>query len=581
MERQNRTQVACRFSTCAAVMALLLCSGCMVGPDYHRPGPGIDLNYSYNHTPELQGQTADISQWWIHFYDPVLHQLICETSAANLTIREAGQRIIESRARRDIAEGNLFPQSQTLDGGYSKSKISSNDANFFTAPGVFDANVRPANWQAGLNASWELDFWGRYRRAVEAADAGLEASMAAYDETRILLMAEVGRTYVELRTMESRLDIAQQAFDVQQATLEIARQKQEAGIGSAVDTSQAEVNLRQTEATLPQLEIARRQASHRLCTLQGKRPADVSKQFGWLGCVPRAESNLTFRIPADLLRQRPDVRRAERNLAMQSAKIGMAEADFYPRITLIGNIGYSADNLGRLFEPGSQVGLVASGFSWNILNYGRISNSVRAEQAVFEQLCLAYKSAVLNAAREAEDALVAYHFGFQQTQSLEQSAQASIVAVEKSLDLYRAGSIDFGRIYILQSETLRQRDNLAVAQRGIALSLIDLFKSMGGGWKVSPPGGNQSVMLRPPVTPEPSVTPGPPAIPGHLVPPEPSAVSEQSVIPGYPVPPESSAVPKPSVIPGYPVPPEPSGIPEQSVPPEPSGLIEPPGQTQN
>jgi NodT family efflux transporter outer membrane factor (OMF) lipoprotein len=380
-----------------------------------------------------------------------------------------------------------------MDGAYSKSKISSNDANFFNAPGFFDNNVRPENWQVGLNASWELDFWGRYRRALEAADASLEASIAARDETRVLLLTEVGRAYVELRTLETRLDIAKQSLEIQRSTLEIATQKQAAGLGTSIDTAQAEVNMRQTEATLPQLEIARRQASHRLCTLQGKRPVDLAQQVGWLGVVPRADSSLSLSIPADILRQRPDVRRAERSLAAQSAKIGIAEADFYPRITLTGSIGYSAENLGRLFSPGSQTALIAPGFSWNILNYGRISSNVRAEQAVFDQLCLAYKSTVLNAAREAEDALVAYRYGFDQARSLELAANASIVSVENSRELYRVGSIDFGRVYVLQAESLRQRDNLANAQSNIALSLIDLFKSLGGGWQVSPSVCIQSV----------------------------------------------------------------------------------------
>lgn len=478
-----RQVLPCRFPACVWIASVVLLSGCMVGPDYVRPGVMLHPNYSLEHHPELQGQLANVQEWWTHFNDPVLHQLICETSAANLTLREAAQRIIESRARRDVAIGALFPQSQTVDGTYSKSKISSNDANFFTVPGFFETNVRPQNWQIGLGASWELDFWGRYRRAVEAADASLEASIAAYDETRVLLLAEVGRAYVELRTLETRAQLARQTLGVQQETLAIARQKRDAGLGTDLDIAQAEVNMRQTEAALPQLEIARRQASHSLCTLQGKLPADLAPRIGWHGYVPRADSNLAFGIPADLLRQRPDVRRAERSLAAQSARIGIAEAEFYPRISLIGSIGYSTDDLGKLFTPGSHTGLIAPGFSWNILNYGRIRNNVEAEQAVFRQLCLAYESAVLNAAREAEDAMVAYVYGFDRANSLDQSAQASVVTVEKSIELYRADSIDLGRIYILQAESLRQRDNLALAQSAIALSLIDLFKSLGGGWQ--------------------------------------------------------------------------------------------------
>ena len=486
MERQSEIQIACRRSVnCAVVVALMLLSGCMVGHDYLRPGATIKPAFSMNDRPVVQGAAANLHQWWSHFNDPVLHQLICETSTANLTLREAGQRIIESRARRDVAVGGLFPQSQTLDGRYSKSQISRNDANFFEAPGVFAPNIRPENWQIGLNASWELDFWGRYRRAIEAADANLEASIAAHDETRVLLLAEVGQAYVDLRTLEARTILARETLTIQRYILKIAQDKQTAGLGSAIDTAQAEVIMRQTESTLPKLEIARRQASHRLCTLMGQNPTDLTERIGWQGFVPTPPANLAFGIPADLLRQRPDVRRAERILAAQSARIGMAEAEFFPHVSLVGRLGYSAENPSSLFTPGSQVGLISPGFSWNILNYGRITNNVKAEEAVFEQLRLAYQSAVLDAAREAEDAMVAYVLGFEQAESLDRSAKASIVTVDKSLELYQAGAIDFGRVYVLQSESLRQRDNLAIAESAIALSLIDLFKSLGGGWQVS------------------------------------------------------------------------------------------------
>ncbi|MEZ6124267.1 MAG: efflux transporter outer membrane subunit [Planctomycetaceae bacterium] len=459
-------------------------AGCMVGPDFCQPVSELRSNWSQGYDPRINSQAVDVQDWWTQFNDPILNQLIVETATANLTLREAAERILEARARRDVAIGGLFPQSQTADGHYSKSLLSRNDANFFTFPGIFNANIRPQNWNLGLNAAWELDFWGRYRRAIESADASLDASIAAYDETRLLLLAEVGVTYIEMRTLEARANIAWQMAEIQGRTRLMAEQKLAAGLGSAIDTAQAEVSLRQTEAILPELEIARRQACHRLCVLQGKPPADLAAGLGCSGMIPQTPAMISVGLPADLLRQRPDIRRAERNLAAQSARIGIAEAEFLPHISLTGNIGVSSQQIGNLFSPSSQVGLIAPGFSWNLLNYARISNNVKAEEAVFRQLCAAYQSAVLKASQEAEDAMVSYTLGFEQLRALQQSAEASMVAVTKSSDLYQAGAIDFGRVYVLQTEALRQRDALASAQGAIAMSLVNVFKSLGGGWAV-------------------------------------------------------------------------------------------------
>ncbi len=474
--------IAINMRKMAVIFACLATIGCMVGPDFRAPNSHVRCDWSQQYHPRINVETVDIQEWWTQFNDPILNQLIAETATANLTLREAAERIQEARARRDVAIGGLFPQAQTADGNYSKSLLSKNDANFFTFPGVFDADIRPQNWNLGLNATWELDFWGRYRRAVESADASLDATIAAYDEIRLLLMAEVGATYIEIRTLEARANIAHQMARIQRETHLISMQKLSAGLGSAIDTAQAEVNLRQTEATLPEIEIARRQACHRLCVLQGKPPADLASVLSGPGIIPQTPPLISVGVPADLLRQRPDIRRAERNLAAQSAKIGIAEAEFLPHISLTGNIGVSSQKLGNLFSPASQVGLIAPGFSWNLLNYGRITNNVKAEEAVFRQLWAAYQSTVLKAAQEAEDAMVSYTLGFEQVQLLQQSADASMIAVEKSSDLYRAGAIDFGRVYIVQAESLRQRDALASANGAIAISLVNLFKSLGGGW---------------------------------------------------------------------------------------------------
>lgn len=472
----------CRLLPCLLAAALMSLGGCRVGPEYRRPCVPVQTHWSQAGHSRLQGETTNLCYWWQHFHDPLLSSLIEEAACQNLTLREAGQRVLEARARRDVAIGNRYPQLQTATGSYSKGRLSENTANFFSASGVFIPDLTPENWSLGAQLAWELDFWGRYRRAIEAADARLEATIAAHDEARVLLLAEVARTYVEMRTLEHRIELAKKNMQVQLKTLNLAKKKEEAGIGTVIDTSQAEVNLRRTEATLPSLEILRRQASHRLAVLLGAQPVEVEQAIRWTGHIPRPPEQLAFGIPADLLRRRPDIRRVERELAAQSAKIGIAESELYPHISLNGNIGVSAEDMGNLFNSGSQVGLISPQFTWNLLNYGRIKSNVRAEQAAFGAICNQYRQTVLDAAREAEDAQVAYVYGFDRVASLQASVAAAEVAVEKSDALYKSGAVDYNRVYIVQSDLLRQQDELAVAESDISLSLIALFKALGGGW---------------------------------------------------------------------------------------------------
>ncbi len=430
----------------------------------------------------MQGETAQLETWWSHFQDPVLDQLIQDSLAQNFSLREAGERILEARARRDIAAGNLYPQAQSLNGAYGKSRASTNTANFFSFPGVFSPNINPESWTINAAAAWELDFWGRYRRAVEAADASLNATCAAYDEARVLMLAEVAQSYIEVRTLEYRIYLAQKNLDIQKRTLELASKKKEAGLANGLDVAQAQSNVGQTAAAIPTLEIARRQANNALCVLLGRPPTDLHTQLGVTAQIPKPPYNLAFGIPADLLRRRPDVRRAEHVLAGQSAKIGIAESEFYPHISLTGNIGFAAQDFGQAFNSNSHTALISPGFTWNLLNYGRIKNNIKAEQAAFRASCFTYQNSVLRAAKEAEDAQVAYLLGFDRADALNQAVDGAKDAVQKSEALYKSGSIDFGRVYVLQAELLLQQDELAVAEGQISQSLVQLFKALGGGW---------------------------------------------------------------------------------------------------
>jgi NodT family efflux transporter outer membrane factor (OMF) lipoprotein len=363
-------------------------------------------------------------------------------------------------------------------GGYSRNKVSSEIAN--AAPDLWFSN-----WEAGFNLAWELDFWGRFRRAIEASDAQLDASVDNYDDVLVILLADVATNYVQYRTFQERLFFARQNVEIQAKSLQLADDKHSAGATTERDVQQARQILEQTRALVPEFEIGMRRANNALCVLLGIPPQDLAHILGLDGTVPSTPPGVAAGIPADLVRRRPDVRRAEREVAAQSARIGVAESDFYPRFTLIGTLGLQSEHLGDLLDtPGSTVGTIAPGFRWDILNYGRILNNVRVHDARFQQLAYTYQETVLRAGREAEDAIVSYVKGQEQVASLTASVVAAQRTYEITFDQYRLGAVDFTPLFLFESTLTEQQDQLVAARGSVALGLIDLYRALGGGWQI-------------------------------------------------------------------------------------------------
>lgn len=489
-----------RFTICLLVVVVVgTFAGCRVGPDFQRPAVNyFDSDWSDSYHPRLQGEPVDLSHWWNTFQDPTLDYLVHQALSENLDLKEAGKRIQEARALRRVVAGNLYPQSQTANAGFAQTRISENSANFFSFPGVFSPDLTPASWSAGVAASWELDFWGQYRRAIEVADAKVDVSVGAADLAKVLLLGELASTYIEMRTLESRLQLASRNQEIQANTLTLIQRKLDAGVATELDRHQAESNLAQTQATVPALEIARRQACHRICVLIGRPAVDLTDEFGWTGQIPSPPPSVAAGIPMDLLRRRPDIRIAEKELAAQSAQIGIAQADFYPRISLTGSIGMEAEDLSRLFQSSSIVGLAGPQVSWKVLNYGRLQARVEAERAALEQRCAAYHRTVLSAHQEAQDAQVAFCLGFDQVESLSKAVQHAHSAVEIAQKAYDDGGTDFNRVYLLQSDLVRQQDALAATQGQLAKSLVALFVAMGGGWESNACFSSSMVVSAPP-----------------------------------------------------------------------------------
>ena len=465
----------CGFSGCG--LNQWVHNGFKVGPDYCKPAVPVASEWIDYRDPNIESVPADLATWWTVFDDPVLNDLVLTASRQNINLRVAGMRILEARHRRQIAAGELFPQWQEAAGSYSRNKLSANVAN---AP----PELWFSNWDVGLNASWELDFWGRFRRALEAADAELDASIENYDDVLVLLLAEVASSYVELRTFQERRSYALKNVAAQENALKIAEDRFEEGKTTKRDVEQARTIVAQTRALVPEYEAGQRLANNRLCILLGIPPQDLVALLGEAS-IPQTPPEVAVGIPADLVRRRPDVRRAEREVAAQCARIGMARSDLYPHISINGTFGYAAANFGDLFDGNrSTFGGIGPAFRWDILNYGRIVNNVRAQDAKFQQAAYAYQEKVLEAAREAEDGIVKFLKSHQRSKYLDASAQAAENTTAITIEQYNEGTVDFTPVFLAESVLSQVQDSAAAARGQIAQSMIELYRALGGGWEM-------------------------------------------------------------------------------------------------
>jgi NodT family efflux transporter outer membrane factor (OMF) lipoprotein len=452
--------------------------GCMVGPNYARPPVPVAAAWLEADQPGIRPEAAAAERWWTVFGDPVLDRLVALAYRQNLTLRAAGLRVLQAQARRAIAIGSLFPQQQALNASYSHVQQSLNTEIGDQLPRSFNS------WLAGFDTVWELDLWGKFRRAVEASDADLLAAVADYDGVLVSLVAEVAATYVQIRVLDERLAVARDNVRVQQDSLGIARVRFEAGGTSELDVQQATALLKDTEATIPQLAIETRQAVDSLCVLLGLPPSELHELLEGTPRVPRVPSSIAAGIPADLLSRRPDVQLAEQAAAAQSARIGVSAAELLPAFQLVGHVGLSAEEAGKLFEGASFAAATGPAIDWPVLNYGRLINDVRLQDARFQELLVAYANTVLIAQQEVEDALVGYLRGSEQVGSLSQSVAAATKAVEISLVQYREGATDFTSVLNAQQVKIREEDLLASTRGSVALSVIGLNKAVGGGWEL-------------------------------------------------------------------------------------------------
>lgn len=487
-----------RLAGLTIAAAALLASGCTsfreyvhngfkVGPNYCKPAAPVSDEWIDSTNPRLVTGPMETAGWWRVFGDPVLDRLVQTAYQQNITLRDAGFRIAESQAQRAITVGNLFPQQQELFGDYTRIQRSTQTATFprnaALPPGLIITNFD--QWRLGGALAWELDFWGRYRRAVESADANLDASVEGYDDALVLLISEVAAAYIDYRTLEQRLIYANDNVGYQSESARVARARLDAGRTDAeVDSPQANSNLARTQAAIQLLEIARRQAQNRLCVLLGMPPHDLSYILGGGAGIPKPPETMVVDIPASLLRRRPDIRRAERLVAAQSALIGVAQSNLYPAISINGTANLEAGRLADLFTSDAWAGSVGPAFRWNVLNYGRLVNLIRVQDAILQQRIAVYQQQVLLANEEAENSIIGFLRYHDEVDYLVTSVREAGQAERVSQLKYNQGAIDYNRLFTVQTLLVTQQDSLATAQGNSAQSIVDLYRAMGGGWQI-------------------------------------------------------------------------------------------------
>ncbi len=475
---------------CSAMIVAVLfgAAGCTkVGPDFEPLTAPKSEQWIDEKDGRVKTDQADYTTWWEVFEDPILNRLIDTAYRQNLDLLTAGLRVLESRAQLGIAIGEQYPQTQEVQGSFTHEKLSKNAPNGAGADRNFD------NVSVGLDASWEIDFWGRFQRGIESADSALGSTVADYDDVIVILTAEVAATYVQVREFEERIRLVRRNTELQERAFNLTRQRFRAGVVSELDVQQARALLEDTRSLVPQLETDQRQAENALGTLLGITPMEIRKILAPDAPIPKAPKEVAVGVPADLLRRRPDIRQAELNAAAQSARIGVAKADLFPRVSLAGFVGFQTTGstdvrsnnakLSDLFTGDSFVGSFGPSISLPFFNYGRITNNVRVQDARFQQLVADYQNTVLSAYQEVEDGLVGFLKAQEVAEFLARSAKASARAVELSVIQYREGVSTYIRVLTAQQDLLERQDRLAQAQSLIAQNLIATYRALGGGWQ--------------------------------------------------------------------------------------------------
>jgi len=461
------------------VLSLVVLFGCTVGPDYEKPEFEQEVPDAWKTAAaeDLEGPGSPIETWWTILNDPELVEVIHEARGNNLAVLIAAARVREARAQLGIATGSYYPDV-IVDGSYARQQPSENNAQI-PFPGAGDAFD---SYDLGVGFQWEIDVFGRLRRGAESARAGLEASIEDYRDVMVILMADVAANYVEVRTLQDRIKYGRANVEAQSDSLQLTQDRFDAGLSPLTDVTQAEYNLANSQASIPRLEAGLAAAINRLAVLLGKPPGAVDDLLTGESAIPDPDETISLGLPADLLRRRPDIRAAERQLASQTALIGVAKADLYPTFSLSGILALQSLDSSNLFESDSTTWSLVPGLRWNIFSGGKIRNNIRVQEARTEQLLFLYEQTVLFALDEVESTMVAYEREKVRRQRLFEAVDASQRTVELVKTQYMSGLTDFLNLLDAQRTLATQQDSYAESEGQVVQNLIALNRALGGGW---------------------------------------------------------------------------------------------------
>jgi multidrug efflux system outer membrane protein len=461
--------LAIGFATALAGPSL---TGCNVGPNYHPPTQPMPAHWES--TPATQASNAvqepvEIERWWTTFHDPNLDSLIHRAVAANLDLEAATERSHEARASVGIATAGLWP--------------AANASGSYTRSGGGDVQWQ-SQWRAGLDAAWELDIFGGVRRSVEAANANLQAAVEDRRDVLVTLLGEVATDYILLRGQQQEILIAQQNLDVQVRNAILTRDKNKLGTGTELDNVQADAQVASTKAAIATLETSEQQTIYALSVLLGSPPTTLNNELRPRQNVPDPPAMVPVGLPSDLLRRRPDIRRAERQLAAATAQIGVATADLFPKFSLTGNIDFQASQINLLGDWNRSFWSFGPSASWSIFDAGRIASNIKVQNAVQEQALTAYRQTVLAALLEVQNVLIAFSQEQHRREALADAVDLNQRAVELSTRRYKQGVTDFLIVLDAERSLFASQDALVQSNSAVGTDAVALYKALGGGWEV-------------------------------------------------------------------------------------------------
>jgi NodT family efflux transporter outer membrane factor (OMF) lipoprotein len=524
----------------------VLIPGCAVGPNYKRPKVEVEKNFGELHKttrsdPSAQpsktvDQTSQVAEWWRTFHDPELDALVLRALNKNYNLQMATARLRQARAQRWIVAADLFPEIDA-DAGYSHARGSKNVVLPFGGGGAGggsasgstaskpktrsssagdppgdppnssgsqngSASRTPQNqlsplgkgglpgvttdlYQVGFDSNWELDVFGGTRRRLEAATADLTAALESRRDVMVTLVSEVARNYIELRGAQQRLTVAQENLKAQTEILELTRSMRKSGLVSDFDVTRAAAQVATTASTIPPLEGGIRRLIHALSTLLAEQPNALSDELAASKPLPALPPEVPVGLPSDLLKRRPDIRRAERQLAAATARIGSAKADLFPKFALTGSIGLDSSSISHLFDWQSRYFLVSPTVTWPAFDAGRIVSNIRLQKANRDESLLQYRNTILSALREVEDALVTYACEQSRRASLDEALNESRRSFEVAREQYEHGLATFLNVLDAQRNIFAAQDALAQSDQTVCTDLVALYKALGGGWQAT------------------------------------------------------------------------------------------------